>query len=249
MIELEAVTVRYGRRGEIVALEEVDLVVGAGELLVVTGPSGAGKTTLLGLMGGALSPTAGVVRLFGHDVARLRRSSLPLLRRRVGVVYQDLMLLPDRSALDNVGLPLEVMALPRAEIRARAAAALARVGLSWTVDAAVGRLSIGEQARVAIARAVVGEPAIVLCDEPTGNLDRGHSEDLLWQLGELADAGTTVVLTTNDTDVIDAARRHRWRGVELDGGRLVARPPDADAARDTAPNVVPFPLALAGGHE
>jgi cell division transport system ATP-binding protein len=247
MIELEAVAKTYGRRGEIVALEEVDLVVGDGEMAVITGPSGAGKTTLLRLMAGTLLPDRGTVRLFGHDVARLRRSSLPRLRRRIGVVFQDFKLLAHASAIANVGVALEVIALPRPEIHARAAAALATVGLAWKVDVPVCQLSVGEQQRVAIARAFAIEPSVLVLDEPTGNLDRGHTEDLLWQLTELNAAGTTVVLTTNDHDVIDAANRNDWRRLAIDAGRMSDWVTAVNEVVDTAPNVVQFPIVAAAG--
>lgn len=247
MIELDAVTVRYGRRGEVVALEDVDLVVGSGEVVVVTGPSGAGKSTLIRVMAGVLPPSSGVVRLFGHDVQRLRASSLPRLRRRIGLVEQDVALVDDRTALNNVALALEVRGMPRREVRARAAEALGAVGLAWYVDAVCGDLSAGERARVAIARALVGDPAILLLDEPTGHLDRGHTADLLCHVGDLAAAGAPVVIASNDADVIDAARSNDWRLVSLDRGRIEF-PVDMDAELpDTAPNIVPFPVAAAGG--
>ena len=237
MIELEAVTVVFGRRRELFALEEIDLVVGNGEMVVVTG---------------LLAPEAGTVRLFGHDLQRLRRSSIPHLRRRVGVVHQDLRLLPERSALANVAVPLEVMAMPRREINGRAAEALGSVGLAWKADTPVTHLSLGEQQRVAIARALVTEPAVLIADEPTGNLDRGHTEDLLWQLSELNGNGTTIVITTNDHDVIEAAGRNRWRRLMLESGRLgdwAHVNKSLDRSGDTAPNVVQFPVvAAAGGH-
>src|SRR5690606_29034947 len=146
---------------------------------------------------------AGTLRLFGHDVRRLRRSSLPMVRRKIGVVPQAFKLLPERTALDNVGVTLEVRGERRGEIRARAAAALAAVGLADRADALPAAMSMGEQQRVAIARALVGAPDALALDEPTGNLDAVTARELLWELEQLNAAGTTLIVTTNDRDVID----------------------------------------------
>lgn len=248
MLELEAVSKLYGRRPDARALDSIELVIGRGEFVVVAGPCGAGKTTLARLLTAELLPTEGTVRLFGHDVSRLRRSSLPKLRRRIGVVRQRLALLDDRTALDNVSLPLEVRAVPRPEIRARAAAALASVGLAERVDARIDELSAGAQARVALARALVSEPAVLIADEPTGALDTDAAARLLDTLRALHATGVTVVVLANDRDVLAAAARHRWRTLFLEDGRLRAVP--AAAERTVAEdNVVPFPLAVGGTME
>src|SRR5678810_463945 len=134
MITLEEVTKRFGRHGEVVALDKVSLTVEEGAFVLLTGPSGAGKSTLLRLCFAAERPDSGTVSLFGRDISRLRRSSLPYLRRNIGVVFQDFKLLPDRSVLENVALALEIRALPRRLMRDRAADALAAVGLGWRLD-------------------------------------------------------------------------------------------------------------------
>jgi cell division transport system ATP-binding protein len=243
MIELAGVCKRYGH-GAIVALDEVDFALAEGEIAVATGPSGAGKTTLLRMIAAAEAPDAGTVRLFGHDARRLRRSSLPHLRRQIGVVPQDLQLLADRTALENVALALEVRALPRREIQARAAAALADVGLAQRVDASTGALSVGEQQRVAVARALVAEPAIVLADEPTSALDPACAAIVLAVMISLAERGAAILVTTNDRDVLDAAARRGWRRIALEGGRLRTL---AAAAPAQPGNVVPFPAVAQGG--
>jgi cell division transport system ATP-binding protein len=234
MIGMERVTKRYGRHGEVVALAEVSLDVAEGEFLLLTGPSGAGKTTLLRMMFAAEQPDEGSVTLFGREIGRLRRSSIPYLRRNIGVVFQDFKLLPDRSALDNVALALEIRALPRAEMRQRAADMLASVGLGWKLEVPPRQLSAGEQQRVAIARALVGEPAILLADEPTGNLDPRLTQDLLTLFVDVHRRGTTVVLATHDLGVMSFAAEQGWRSLHIEGGRVV------EETRAPLADVVPF---------
>lgn len=231
MIALDQVTKRYGRHGEVLALDDVSLAVEEAEFVVVTGPSGAGKSTLLRLMFAADRPDRGRVLILGRDVGKLRRSSIPYLRRNVGVVFQDFKLLPDRSALDNVKIALEIRAFSRREIRDKAADVLAAVGLAWKLDIPPRRLSAGEQQRVAIARALVGEPAILLADEPTGNLDPNLTKDLLLLFADVHRRGTTVVLATHDLEVMAFAARAGWRRVNLLRGQVQ---PEVDQAVDRA---------------
>jgi cell division transport system ATP-binding protein len=234
VIRLEGVTKRYGRHGEVVALDDVCLSVAEGDLLLLTGPSGAGKSTLLKLIFAAERPDRGRVLLFDRDVGKLRRASIPYLRRNVGVVFQDFKLLPDLSALENVALALEIQALPRKTIRERAADTLAAVGLAWKLDVPPSRLSAGEQQRVAIARALVGEPALLLADEPTGNLDPQLTQDLLCLLADVHRRGTTMILATHDLTIMAAGARAGWSRAHLVRGRIAGGP-------EAAENVVPFP--------
>ncbi|MSP17392.1 MAG: ATP-binding cassette domain-containing protein [Myxococcales bacterium] len=222
MIALEHVSRRYGRAGEIVALDDVSLEIDEGEFVLLSGPSGAGKSTLLKLIFAAERPESGTIRVLGHDLARLRGSSVPFLRRNIGVVFQNFRLLPGLSALDNVAIALEVRGLPRRVIRERAASALGLVGLARRLEARAGWLSAGEQQRVAIARAIAGEPAILLADEPTGNLDPRLTLDLLQILFEVNRRGTTIIVATHDLQVMAAGARHGWRHLGLETGRIVA---------------------------
>jgi cell division transport system ATP-binding protein len=244
MIVLEDVSKRFGPRGkEVVALDDVSLTVEEGAFVLLTGPSGAGKSTLLKLIFAAEQPDAGRILLFGRDISRLRRSSIPYLRRNVGVVFQDFKLLPDRSALENVALALEIRALPRRQMRDRAADALAAVGLAWKLDARPQTLSAGEQQRVAIARALVGEPAILLADEPTGNLDPDLTRDLLVLFSDVHRRGTTIVLATHDLQIMLAGERAGLARAHLNGGRIeVHHPPEVPED-----NVVLFPVAARAG--
>jgi cell division transport system ATP-binding protein len=239
MISLEGVTKRYGRHGEVLALDDVTMQVAEGEFVLLTGPSGAGKTTLLRLLFAGERPDAGRLTLFDRDLGRLRRSSIPFLRRNVGVVFQDFKLLPERSALENVMIALEIRALPRRLMREKAADALAAVGLAWKLEIPPSRLSAGEQQRVAIARALVGEPALLLADEPTGNLDPNLTQDLLVLFADVHRRGTTILLATHDMQVMSAGHQLGWTRTHLVHGR-VGEPMALDD------NVLPF-ARLGGG--
>lgn len=202
----------------VTALHEVTLRVDKGELVLLTGPSGAGKTTLLRTIFAAERPDAGQIVIAGRNISRLRRSSIPYLRRNIGVVFQDFKLLPDRTALQNVSVALEIRGVGRREVRRRGLVALEAVGLEAEAHKQVARLSGGEQQRVAIARAVVGEPAILLADEPTGNLDPERSHDILDLLADIARAGTAVLLATHDPMVVQNAASTQI--VRLEAGRV-----------------------------
>ncbi|HEY0840075.1 MAG TPA: ATP-binding cassette domain-containing protein, partial [Vulgatibacter sp.] len=176
------------------ALSGINLEIGKGELVFLAGPSGAGKSTLLRLIMSAEPPTEGQIVIAGRNVARIRRSAIPYIRRNIGVVFQDFQLIPNRTALENVAVSLEVLGVPADEVREKAAAILEQVGLSHRLHYLPERLSGGEQQRVAIARAVIGEPAILLADEPTGNLDPRLTVEIMDLLCHVNARGTTVVV-------------------------------------------------------
>ena len=198
---LEGVTVH--------ALRGVSLTVEQGDYAAVVGPSGSGKSTLMHLLGGLDRPTSGVLRVGGRDVAGLTDDELAQVRNAtLGFVFQSFQLLGRTSAVDNVAMPLVYRGTRRAERRARARAALERVGMGHRLDHRPAQLSGGEQQRVAIARALVGEPQVLLADEPTGNLDTRTGHEVMALLEELhRDQGVAVVLVTHDLEV--AARAHR----------------------------------------
>ena len=204
------------------ALRGVDLDVARGEFVAVVGASGSGKSTLLHLVGGLARPTAGTVHVAGVDLGGLDDDRLTLVRRRrIGIVFQSFNLLPVLTAAENVALPLEVDGVPRAKAMERAAAALARVGVGARAGHRPPEMSGGEQQRVAIARALVADPALLLADEPTGNLDSSSGDQVMALLRALADErGRTIVMVTHDP--ADAAVADRI--VRLADGRILQVP-------------------------
>jgi len=223
------------------ALFDVSFDLFRGEFVYVAGPSGAGKTTLIRLLHLAEIADTGTLVFAGHDVRDLRREAVAVLRRSMGVVFQDFRLIPDLTVEANVGLPLEVRGASSRAIRARVAEVLERVGLGGRGRERACGLSGGEQQRAAIARAVVADPDLLLADEPTGSLDAWSADHIIGLLESLAAAGTTVVLATHDRMLMAA---HPHRTIVLDNGRLVGmssaggsrRSPPARAAGDQPPD-------------
>jgi len=193
---------------EVSALRGVSMTIAPGEYVAIMGPSGSGKSTLMNILGCLDVPSSGHYLLAGEDVADMNEESLATVRnRRIGFVFQQFNLLASMTALRNVELPLTYAGFSPAERQGRAEQALQRVGLAERMHHRPGELSGGQQQRVAIARALVTEPAMILADEPTGNLDSTSSRDVLALFAELHRSGRTIVLITHDADVADAAER------------------------------------------
>jgi putative ABC transport system ATP-binding protein len=220
IISLDQVSRIYSMgRMEVPALVDVSLTVHPGEFVAIVGPSGSGKTTMMNILGCLDRPTHGQYLLAGAPVAELDDNGLARLRSvTIGFVFQSYNLLPRTSALDNVATPLLYQGVSRRERTARAKAALERLGLGDRLDHEPTELSGGQQQRVAVARALVTEPALILADEPTGNLDSRSGAEVLALLHELNAAGRTIVLITHDPDVAVAAGRQ----IHLRDGRVVA---------------------------
>ncbi len=217
MIQFDNVYKTYGRGQD--ALRNVSFSIDEGEFVFLTGHSGAGKSTLLRLVALIEAVSRGQVIVDGRNLDRIRAAEVPYYRRRIGFIFQEHRLLPDRSVFDNVALPLVVAGHRTTEINKRVRAALDKVGLLSKEKSSPRILSSGEQQRVGIARAVVNRPQILLADEPTGNLDPALSIDILKLFGQFNDIGVTVVIATHDLELI---RHQQHRRIALAAGQLAA---------------------------
>jgi cell division transport system ATP-binding protein len=220
MVRFENVGMRYGMGPEV--LHDVSFTLEPGSFHFLTGVSGAGKSSLLKLIYLALSPSRGLINIFGRDVATLRRSELALVRRRIGVVFQDFRLIKHLTAFDNVALPLRVAGTKPSRIRDDVVELLRWVGLADHVDAKPATLSGGQQQRVAIARAVIGRPRLLLADEPTGNVDDDIGMRLLYLFEELNRMGTTILVATHNEALVS---RFDYPQVHLENGQSTVRFP------------------------
>ena len=203
---------------DVLAVDGVSFVIEKGEFVFVVGPSGSGKSTIIRLLLKELEPTRGRILVGGRDLTRLKRSKVPLLRRNVGCVFQDFKLLRDRSAYENVAYALRVQGEPSTSIRKKVPEVLALVGLAHKASSRPDELSGGEQQRVSIARAVVNHPPLLICDEPTGNLDPDTSVGIMQLLYRINRTGTTILMVTHDREMVDKMRK---RVIALEAGRLV----------------------------
>ena len=217
MISFSQVYKRY--RGGHEALKDLSFTVEQGEMAFITGPTGAGKSTLLKLVAAIEKPTSGSVVVSGQNVGKLRRSAIPFLRRNLGLIFQDHKLLYDRSVLENVLLPLHIAGFPRAESLKRARAALDKVKLLGLEKAHPISLSGGEQQRLCVARAIVNRPAIVLADEPTGNLDADYAGEIMEMFKSFNQVGVTLLIATHDEQMI---ARYGGKTLHLIHGELHA---------------------------
>lgn len=224
MIEFEQVVKQYG--GGSPALSDISFTVNKGELIFLAGPSGAGKSTLLKLIAAIERPTTGIVRVNGQDIGRLKSSALPYLRRNLGLILQQQRLLPDRTVLANVMLPLVVTGNSPTDAEKRARVALDKVGLLDKSRDLPQTLSGGEQQRIAIARAIVHRPQIILADEPTANLDRDNAARIVDTIAAFHQVGVTCLISTHDETFLDRADRV----IYLDHGKMSGRHDSKDKA-------------------
>lgn len=215
LVKFSSVGLRYSTGPEV--LHDINFELKPGSFHFLTGPSGAGKTSLLKLLYLGQRPTRGIISMFGHDLATVKRRALPEMRRQIGVVFQDFRLMEHLSAYDNVALPLRIAGLSEDKIRKNVTELMEWVGLGNKMDNRPRTLSGGEQQRVAVARAVIGRPKLLLADEPTGNIDQEIGTKLLHLFEELNRHGTTILIATHDDEMV---HRFNYPQLRLDNGQL-----------------------------
>lgn len=221
MIQFKNVSKNYG---EYVALENISFTINAGEMVFLTGHSGAGKTTVLKLLSCIESPTRGNITINNTLINKLSKKQIPSLRRHIGIIFQNPLLLPDTNVFENVALPLVVSGLKEREIQRRVHAALDKVGLLSKVKVSPEALSCGEQQRVGIARAIVNKPAILIADEPTGNLDYTLSREIFKLFDAFNSVGVTTLIATHDVSLINTSKH---RTIALAQGKVINEPSTA----------------------
>ena len=218
VILMEHLTKIYAAQPNKPALDDVNLEIYPGEFVFLVGHSGSGKTTLLSTMIRDVKPTSGRILVAGQDLMRIKNRKVPFLRRQIGAVFQDFRLLPNKTAYENVAFALECIGKPKAVIRSQVPEVLRLVGLADQMDSMPDQLSGGEQQRVAVARAMVNRPPLLICDEPTGNLDPAISLGIMKLLERINRTGTTVIVATHDREMVDSMHR---RVIALEAGHIV----------------------------
>lgn len=216
MVVLKNITMKYPTGN--VALKDVSLHIKKGEFVFLIGPSGAGKSTLIRLLTKEINPTSGIISINGKNVTKLHKRRIPKYRRQIGIVFQDYKLLDKLNAYDNIAFALDILGKSGRYIRRHVPLLLNLVGLTGKGKQMPLQLSGGEQQRVSIARAVAGNPDILICDEPTGNLDPETSWGLMDLLEKLNTYGTTIIMATHSRDIVDVMKK---RVIELDNGEVI----------------------------
>ena len=217
MIELKEVTKEYSKG--IAALNGINLKIDQGEFVFIVGDSGSGKSTLIRLLLKELEPTSGTITVMKKNLGKMKHKAIPFYRRKIGVVFQDFRLLKDRNVYENIAFALRVTETPTRVLKKKVPAALSLVGLAQKYKSYPKELSGGEQQRVAIARAIVNEPAILLADEPTGNLDPVNSWEIMKLLEEANERGTTIIVVTHNHEIVNTMKK---RVVTMQKGNIVS---------------------------
>ena len=218
VILMEHVTKIYPAQPNKPALDDINIEIYPGEFVFLVGHSGSGKTTLLSTLNRDVKPTSGRILVAGQDLMKIKNRKVPFLRRQIGAVFQDFKLLPQKSAYENVAFALQCIGKPKGVIRSQVPEVLRLVGLADQMDSLPDQLSGGEQQRVAVARAMVNRPPLLICDEPTGNLDPAISLGIMKLLERINRTGTTVIVATHDREMVDSMHR---RVIALEGGHVI----------------------------
>lgn len=216
LIRFQKVTKQY--KNGVIAVNDIDLSIEKGDFVFIIGSTGCGKSSLIKMLYREEKPTKGKIIVGGINVAKLKNWSVYKIRRKIGVVFQDFKLLQKLTVYENVAFALEIFGLPKSEIHSRVLKVLDLVGLKNKAKQYPTQLSGGEQQRVAIARAIINEPKLLICDEPTGNLDENTSMEIMTVLEEVNKLGTTIIMVTHDTEIVDKMKK---RVILLDSGRIL----------------------------